>query len=393
MKVFIVVAGVCSSSSSSAFVLGPPRRLGSRVAATREEALQELIVKEHELTLRSVKDARAEALEQFAPRIAELQAAIEAKKNKAPDVVPAPSQELHFLEYAELPMNAVGKKDPLAGTVRSVTRAIGADAPGDICHVVIHTRGKLPYVEGQSVGVLPPGLDAKGRPHQPRLYSIASTRYGDDGAGTSVSLCVRRAVYVDPATKIEDPSKKGVCSNFLCDSTPGAEVKLTGPTGKGMLLPEDDAADIIMVATGTGIAPFRGFVQRLFVERTPAAARFRGRAWLFLGVPTTSSVLYADLWELAKHNRPFRFDASFAISREETNSEGEKMYVQHRIEEHADELFKRLENGAHVYFCGLKGMMPGIEATFEKVCAERGLDYAPWLKALKKEKRWHVEVY
>ena len=90
-----------------------------------------------------------------------------------------------------------------------------------MCHVVIETGGAVRYWEGQSLGVKPPGDDPKtGKPNSVRLYSIASSRYGDDGGATSVSLCVRRAVYWDAALGAEDPAKKGVCSNFMCDARP-----------------------------------------------------------------------------------------------------------------------------------------------------------------------------
>lgn len=407
----LFVLSLWQSSPAAVMAFQVPRQLppvATRINAekTHQEYMADLMAREHELTLRTVAEARASVRSEYASRIAELEEAL-SKASSPPSssvkviekelvdpvtAVSAPSQELHYLEYSELPLNKVGKKDPLAAKVRSVTRAIGPSAPGEICHVVMDTKGDLPYVEGQSVGVLPPGIDDKGRAHQQRLYSIASSRYGDDGAGVSVSLCVRRAVYVDPDGK-EDPAKKGVCSNFLCDSKPGDQVLLTGPVGKGMLLPDDEEADLIMVATGTGVAPFRGFVQRLFVERTPAAAAYRGRAWLFLGGPTTSSLLYPDLWKLAKEKRPYRFDATFAVSREQSNPDGSRCYVQHRIKENADEVFKRIEGGAHVYFCGLKGMMPGIEETFQQACADRNLDYKTWMKDLKSKKRWHVEVY
>lgn len=76
--------------------------------------------------------------------------------------------------------------------------------------------------------------------------------------GKTTTLCVRRATYWDDEMKADDPAKKGVCSNFLCDTKPGDEVMLTGPAGKVMLMPEKNAAaDLIMVATGTGIAPYR----------------------------------------------------------------------------------------------------------------------------------------
>lgn len=380
-------------------------------AKTHQELMSELVVREHELTLKSVAEARAAVQREYAARIAALQEAIDlmatAPANHAAttdavvspvtdasmESVAAPLQELNFLEYAEVPVNVISKKEALTATVRSMTRVVGSNDPDDICHIVLETGGRLPYVEGQSVGVLPPGVDAEGRERQQRLYTIASSRYGDDSAGTSVSLCVRRAVYVDPATKLEDPSKKGVCSNFLCDTKPGDEVRLTGPNGKSMVLPDQDDVDLIMVATGTGAAPFRGFVKRLFVERTPAASAFRGRAWLFLGVPTTSSLIYSELWELAKSKHPDSFEATFAISREQQTPDGAECHVQHRIQEHADEVFKRLDAGAHIFFCGLKSMMPGIEATLTSCCDERGIDFKAWVKGLKKEKRWHVEVY
>merc|ERR1712157_554604 len=127
---------------------------------------------------------------------------------------------------------------------------------------------------------------------------------------------------------------------------------MTGPAGKVMLLPEEDpTTDYIMVATGTGIAPFRGFVRRLFFEETPAADAYKGQAWLFLGVANSDALLYDD------------------------------------------EVFNKLENGAHMYFCGLKGMMPGIQDMLKAVCTEKGIDYDEWLKGLKKNKQWHVEVY
>ena len=168
---------------------------------------------------------------------------------------------------------------------------------------------------------------------------------------------------------------------------------MTGPSGKTMLLPEATPdADIIMVATGTGVAPFRSFWRRLFVEETPAAEAFTGLMWLFLGVANSDALLYDDeLKSIAEANDNFKLD--YALSREQENSKGGKMYIQDKVEEYSDEIFTRLDSGAHIYFCGLKGMMPGIQDMLKEVCRKKGLTYDDFVADLKKKGQWRVEVY
>mmetsp|Transcript_27539 Transcript_27539/g.110334 ORF Transcript_27539/g.110334 Transcript_27539/m.110334 type:complete len:369 (-) Transcript_27539:626-1732(-) len=300
-----------------------------------------------------------------------------------------------YWDQKNIPLNTFKNKSPFTATVVSCKRIVGPEATGETCHIIFDHQGKMPYWEGQSYGVLPPGINPKnGKPHTVRLYSIASTRYGDDMTGQTASLCVRRATYWDPELGREDPAKKGVCSNYLCDADPGLEVKLTGPSGKVMLMPEEDpSTDYIMVATGTGIAPFRGFIRRLFTEKTPAGEAYRGLAWLFLGVANTDALLYDDEWQAVLSKWPSNFKLDYALSREQTNTKGGKMYIQDKVEEYADDIFSRLENGAHMYFCGLKGMMPGIQDMLKGVCDKKGIDYDEFIGGLKKAGQWHVEVY
>ncbi|KAL4549083.1 hypothetical protein Ndes2526B_g04131 [Nannochloris sp. 'desiccata'] len=129
------------------------------------------------------------------------------------------------LEEIGLPMNTFGPKSPFTGKIVSVERIVGPKATGETCHIIIQTDKKIPFVEGQSYGVIPPGtkINSKGKevPHGTRLYSIAATRYGDNFDGNTTSLCVRRATYWDPEMGKDDPAKKGICSNFLCDAAPG----------------------------------------------------------------------------------------------------------------------------------------------------------------------------
>mmetsp|Transcript_17861 Transcript_17861/g.22558 ORF Transcript_17861/g.22558 Transcript_17861/m.22558 type:complete len:382 (+) Transcript_17861:92-1237(+) len=300
-----------------------------------------------------------------------------------------------YFDMSGIPLNTYKNKSPYVGKVISCKRIVGENSPGETCHIIIDHQGKYPYWEGQSAGVLPPGTNPKnGKPNSVRLYSIASSRYGDDMTGNTISLCVRRATYWDPELGREDPAKKGVCSNFLCDAGPGDEIKMTGPSGKVMLLPESDpSTSIIMVATGTGIAPYRSFLRRMFVEDTPYAKDFKGLAWLFLGVANTDSLLYDEEWQEILKKAPENFKLDYAISREQTNVKGGKMYVQDKVEEYSDEIFDMLDKGAHMYFCGLKGMMPGIITMLEGVAKSKGMDWAEKLESLKKNGQWHVEVY
>merc|ERR1719231_1260502 len=303
---------------------------------------------------------------------------------------------LELEEPKEVPLNTYSPKKPLTVKVKSCERIVGPKATGETCHIVIDTEGKAPFWEGQSYGVVPPGTktNSKGKevPHGVRLYSIASTRYGDYFDGKTASLCVRRATYWDPELGREDPAKKGICSNFLCDATPGAEVMMTGPTGTVMLLPEDPATPVIMVATGTGIAPFRSFIRRFFLEDVKNW-EFKGLAWLFMGVANSDAKLYDDEFQVCLDRFPSQFRLDYALSREQTNKSGGKMYIQDKVEEYKDQVFDLLDGGAHMYFCGLKGMMPGILSMLEKVCEEKGISYEDWLEGLKHKGQWHVEVY
>jgi ferredoxin--NADP+ reductase len=137
----------------------------------------------------------------------------------------------------------------------------------------------------------------------------------------------------------------------------------------------------------------RSFIRRLFVEDTPAARVYKGVAWLFLGVANTDSLLYDADWKKIKEKFPNNFKLDYALSREQNNKKGGKMYIQDKVEEYADEVFERMEKGAHIYFCGLKGMMPGILEMLEGVAASKKKVWAEVLKEWKENGQWHVEVY
>ncbi|KAG7535830.1 Ferredoxin-NADP reductase (FNR) nucleotide-binding domain [Arabidopsis thaliana x Arabidopsis arenosa] len=286
-------------------------------------------------------------------------------------------------------VNKFKPKNPYTGRCLLNTKITGDDAPGETWHIVFTTQGEIPYREGQSIGVIPEGIDKNGKPHKLRLYSIASSAIGDFGDSKTVSLCVKRLVYTNDSGEIV----KGVCSNFLCDLKPGDEAKITGPVGKEMLMPKDPNATIIMLGTGTGIAPFRSFLWKMFFEEHEDY-KFNGLAWLFLGVPTSSSLLYKEEFEKMKEKNPDNFRLDFAVSREQTNEKGEKMYIQTRMAEYAEELWELLKkDNTFVYMCGLKGMEKGIDDIMVSLAAKDGIDWLEYKKQLKRSEQWNVEVY
>ncbi|MFN5698957.1 MAG: phycobilisome linker polypeptide [Cyanobacteriota bacterium] len=311
----------------------------------------------------------------------------EAAAPPAPEAKPAVS-------HADVPVNLYKPKDPFLGTVTENYSLLAEGAIGRVNHITFDLSGgnpQLHYVEGQSIGIIPDGTDANGKPHKLRLYSIASTRHGDDLADNTVSLCVRQLQYEKDGETIN-----GVCSTFLCDIEPGAKVKITGPVGKEMLLPEDEEANVIMLATGTGIAPMRTYLRRMFEagERDKNGWHFRGKAWLFMGAPTTANLLYDDDFERYQSEYPDNFRYTKAISREQQNAKGGRMYIQDRVLENAEEIFTWIENPkTHVYMCGLRGMEPGIDEAMTAAAAAKDLDWSTLRPQLKKAERWHVETY
>ena len=297
-------------------------------------------------------------------------------------------------DHSSVPVNLYKPKSPFIGTVTENYSLLGDGAIGRVNHITFDLSGGDPllhYVEGQSIGIIPDGEDAKGKPHKLRLYSIASTRHGDDMADNTVSLCVRQLQYEKDGETIN-----GVCSTFLCDIEPGAKVKITGPVGKEMLLPEEEDANVIMFATGTGIAPMRTYLRRMFEssEREKNGWNFRGKAWLFMGAPKTPNLLYDDDFNRYESEYPENFRYTKAISREQQNTKGGRMYIQDRVLEHADEIFAMIENPkTYIYLCGLRGMEPGIDEAMTAAAAAKGMDWAEMRPQLKKAHRWNVETY
>ncbi len=266
----------------------------------------------------------------------------------------------------DAPMHLVKPKEPVTGTVVKNELCMKGKSASFIRHLAIDISGtplEGRFLVGQSFGVIPPGVDDKGRPHAVRLYSIACPSWGEDGQGRVVSTTPKRVIDErSPQKEGDDPDDHslflGVCSNYMCDLRVGDKVLVSGPNGKRFLLPVDkDAHDYLFVATGTGIAPFRGMAMELLNGPNGPC---KSQIHLVMGSPYTTDLLYDDLFtDLA--NRFDNFHYHTAISREARPGSTRGIYVDRLIDERMD-VFGSLLAGSRtlVYMCGLIGMQFGM---------------------------------
>lgn len=270
--------------------------------------------------------------------------------------------------------------NPAAGTVVSNRRATPAFAEADIRHIVVAIEdSRYRVLEGQSVGVIPPGVDRDGHPHRMRLYSVASAREGEGAVAGHLALTVKRIV-----TDADGAPHHGVCSNHLCDAAPGDRIVLTGPFGDTFLMPQAPSARLLMIATGTGIAPMRGFIEH---RRRRAQADPRGML-LFYGGRALEELAYID--ELTAMAGP-ELDLEIALSRAPDRP---RTYVQDLLRNRSRDVAGLLADpDGYVFVCGLAGLEKGVLAAFEECCRRHGVDWNDLHQRLVEEGRLHFETY
>ncbi|HET6598577.1 MAG TPA: benzoyl-CoA 2,3-epoxidase subunit BoxA, partial [Burkholderiaceae bacterium] len=209
--------------------------------------------------------------------------------SEAPQVNAAvsPSSTVAPWSAAEPCVNRYALKTPLVATVAGNYRLTAADAEADVRHIVLDFgTGVMPLLEGQSLGIVPPGVDANGRPHYLRMYSVASPRTGEREGFNNVSLTVKRVT-----TDYDGKPVRGVASNYLCDLPRGATVQVTGPYGECFLMPNHPGSNILMVCTGTGSAPMRAMTEHR--RRLEVAGRHvGGKLMLFFGARKPEELPY-----------------------------------------------------------------------------------------------------
>jgi len=282
--------------------------------------------------------------------------------------------------------NLYGPKAPqkfITATVAGNLRVTAVGHEYDTHHVVLDF-GALPFpvLEGQSIGIIPPGTDAGGRPHHPRQYSVASPRNGERPGYNNLSLTIKRVLEDYQGRPV-----RGVASNYMCDLARGDKVQVIGPFGASFLMPNHPRSSIVMICTGTGSAPMRAMTE--WRRRLRASGKFEGgKLMLFFGARTKEELPYFGPLQ----NLPKDFiDINFAFSRTPGQP---KRYVQDAMRERAADLAPLLTDpNAYFYVCGLKAMEEGVVLALRDVAQQAGLAWDAVAAALKNEARLHLETY
>jgi len=214
----------------------------------------------------------------------------------------------------------------------------------------------------------------------PRLYSIASSLEAHpDEAHITVSV-VRYSQH--------ERDRYGVCSNYLGDLDDDAEIPVYVHENPNFKLPADPQAPVVMIGPGTGVAPFRAFIE----EREAQGAG--GPNWLFFGDQhfTTDFLYQTDLQKFHKDGVLTRLNVAFS------RDQADKVYVQHRMQQEAQELFRWIDEGAYVYVCGdANHMAHDVHAALIDIIVKQGgktvEDAQEFVKTLIKEKRYQRDTY
>lgn len=279
--------------------------------------------------------------------------------------------------------NLHGPKAPVMATVVGNVQVNEAGTANETHHIVLDF-GNMPFpvLEGQSIGIIPPGVDAQGKPHHARQYSIASPRNGERPGYNNLSLTVKRVVEDHQGQAVQ-----GVASNYLCDLKTGDAVQVIGPFGASFLMPNHPKSNIVMICTGTGSAPMRAMTE--WRRRLRQSGKFEGgKLMLFFGARTQQELPYFG--PLQKLPKDF-IDIHFAFSR---TAGQPKRYVQDLMRERSADLAHLLKDpNTCFYVCGLKSMEEGVVMALRDIANETGLGWDNVAPVLKREGRLHLETY
>lgn len=271
----------------------------------------------------------------------------------------------------------------ITATVAGNVRVTEVGREYDTHHIVLDF-GSMPFpvLEGQSIGIIPPGVDARGKAHHARQYSVASPRNGERPGYNNLSLTIKRVLE-----DYDGKPVKGVASNYMCDLERGDRVEIIGPFGNSFLMPNHPRSNIVMICTGTGSAPMRAMTE--WRRRLRQSGKFEGgKLILFFGARTQQDLPYFGPLQRLPHDF---IDINFAFSR---TPDQPRRYVQDVMRERAADLATLIDDpDTYFYVCGLRAMEEGVVLALHDIARQAGLNWDNVGARLKQQARLHMETY
>lgn len=220
---------------------------------------------------------------------------------------------------------------------------------------------------GQSVGVLVKGPEEFGGSVHHRLYTVADTPHLKPGGKPELTIVVRRCSYIDEYSGEE---YIGVNSNYICDRKSGDKLTITGPFGIPFEVPKDKSANLLLIGLGTGIAPFRAFVKKIYKEE----GGWKGKVLLLYGARSGLELLYMNNKrdDFTRYYDEDTFDAIKAVSPRPNWID--PIAWDYAIEERAEEIWKLLSEGnTYVYVAGLEPIRDTLDRLFSNMCGSENV--------------------
>lgn len=267
------------------------------------------------------------------------------------------------------------------------SQRITPDSSDEVRRIVLRIDTPAFYfLEGQNIGVLTPGPHPYGNKTHHRYYTIANAEKSANGEGVELELLVRRCFYIDEVSGEQYP---GEASNYLCDLQPGSTISITGPYRSPFLIPADKNSNLLMLGTGTGIAPFRAFLRRLYQEQS----EWVGKVRLFYGARTGAEMLYMNDQnsDLTNYYDQATFQAIQSLSKGVLKDEGDAL--QSGVEAHSAEIWDMLQDEkTHVYLAGMKKIATAFDASMARL-AGSDTQWQAVKQSLIDAKRWSELTY
>ena len=257
-------------------------------------------------------------------------------------------------------------RERFEATVVSSERITAEASDEEVRELVIDVgRPEFAFRIGQSVGIFAPGAKEMGQKERFRLYSVADLSERGASGNPRIKICVKRCSYVD---EYSGEQYKGLTSHYLCDRRPGDALELAGPFGLAFEVPEDLDANLVLIGSGTGIAPFRAFVKHIY-RNVPG---WEGRICLFYGAKSGLEMLYMNDQknDFAQYYDEETFEAVQALSSRPGWTD--RIDWGKSIAERGEELWTLLSDAkTYVYIAGLEKMRDELDAVFAQIAGSK----------------------